>query len=803
VFNVAVFKEEKPMNVKVFVVVLLGLGLLMSVVTPVFADGIIIPPQPPPCLNGNCPPPIIPRPMSQLNIRYHNVDVQIDQQIAVTHVDQVFYNPNDWLVEGTYLFPLPLDAAVTNFTLWVDGKPVEGKVLDAQEARKTYEGIVRQLRDPALLEYVDHGAFQANIFPIPPKGERRIELKYSQTLEAENGLVKYTYPLNTEKFSKAPLESVRVSVKVKSAQPVRAVYSPSHAIAVERSNDRQFTATYEASQVLPDIDFALYYSIGESEAFHLLTYRNPSDALDPDGYFMLLLAPQPGERETVVSKDVLLVLDRSGSMDGEKFRQAQTAMQFILGHLNENDRFFLLNFSSGIEKYADELRPAGEAKEAAAWVDRLSAAGSTDINRALLEAAAVVDKERPTYLIFMTDGLPTEGEKNSQRILDNFTKAAPQNLRLFAFGVGYDVDTYLLDSLTQAHHGLSTYVKPGEKLDEILSGFYARISTPVLTNLSINFGGLPIYDLYPSPLPDLFEGSQVVLVGRYRKGGVFNVTLDGNINNKPKEFRYPEQKFIEESLVGDGVQSSLPRIWATRKIGYLLSKIRLSGPDKETIDQIIRLSIRYGIVTPYTSYLVTEPMPLGAANQDRLSEQVLSQMQSTAPAAPSGRAAVEKSAGEGALSQADAAPSAPQEQQTMVRFVGEWTFVLKDGVWMDTRYDPAKMNPSRIPFLSEVYFNLAQTRPDLAGVLALGQRVIIIVDGKALEIVDEGGIADPIQLSTRQAPTTGVKPSQQYPSQTPLSPVSQKQKELPQSSICPNAVMMLGFLMVIKLLLRF
>ena len=278
--------------------------------------------------------------------------------------------------------------------------------------------------------------------------------------------------------------------------------------------------SYEASQVIPDKDFTLFYSLGKSEAFHLLSYRDPGDPTDPDGYFMLLLAPAPQVSSKPMAKDVLLVLDHSGSMDGEKFRQVQSALRYILSHLNPEDQFYLEAFNSSIENYASSLRPVSEANQAIAWVDSLSAAGSTDINRALLEAAAVADKERPTYMIFMTDGLPTEGVTQIQEIINNFNKAAPKNLRMFPFGVGYDVDTYLLDSLSEAHHGLSTYVQPGSSLDEALSGFYARISTPVLTNLKLDFGNLAVHDLYPNPLPDLFEGSQVVVVGRYREGKV-------------------------------------------------------------------------------------------------------------------------------------------------------------------------------------------------------------------------------------------------------------------------------------------
>ncbi len=733
------------------------LAFALVCVNPAQADGIVIPVEPPPCDPHRPICPIIPvRPMAQLEIKYHRVSVEINQQVATTRVDQVFYNPNDWAIEGTYIFPLPLDAAVSEFNLWVDGKPVVGEVLDAEKARQTYRQIVNSLRDPALLEYAGRGALRASIFPIPPKGERRIELEYSQVLTVEEGLLRYTYPLNTEKFSSKPLESVAVSVTVQSAEPVRAVYSPTHPIDVIREGQNAFEASYEASDVLPDKDFSLYYSIGESEAFHLLSYRDPGDA-DEDGFFLLLLAPKPVIDDTPVAKDVLLVLDRSGSMEGEKFSQAQAALKYILEHLNPGDRFYLSAFSSGIQTYADDLSPAEDADQALEWVERLSAQGSTDINRALLEAAAVADGERLTFLIFLTDGLPTEGVLDSQDILDNFARSAADNLRLFTFGVGYDVDTLLLDSLAQEHHGLSTYVRPGEPLDEILSGFYARISTPVLTNLELDFGEISVYDLYPSPLPDLFAGSQIVVVGRYRGGGVADITLSGLVNDRRQRFSFENSRFVEDSGGSLDALSGLPRLWATRKVGYLLNQIRLNGPDKETIDQIVRLSIRYGIVTPYTSYLVSEPMPLGVESQRQLGQDAYEQALA-APTVVFGAGAVNKAAEQGALERADQAPSLPASGEQQVRAAGSRTFVLQDGIWTDTAFDPQAMTPLKVAFLSDDYFTLAGIRPDLAAALALGEQVILVVDGKAYQVVSADESVPPLQLPTQPAASTPPTP---------------------------------------------
>jgi Ca-activated chloride channel family protein len=768
-----IYQEENMKSKSVLYTTCLLVILISSLLIPTtaLADGIIIP-NPPVCDPVPCPTII---PMDQLVIRYHHVTVSIKDQLAVTHVDQVFYNPNDWTIEGTYIFPIPENAAVSGFTLWVDGKPVEGKVLDATQARQTYEQIVSSMRDPALLEYIGRGAVQAHIYPIAPQGERRIELEYTQVLPAEGGLVQYIYPLNTEKFSSSPIESVTISVDIQSNIPIRAIYSPSHEVSVSRESENHVVVGYEAANVLPNIDFGLYYSLGETEAFHLLTYRDPSDSSDPDGFFLIILAPRINTSDQVIPKDLLLVLDHSGSMEGEKFQQAQQAVGYILDNLNSADRFNIISFSTGIETFADKLQPASQALQARSWVGSLSAEGSTDVNRALLEAAAMVDPERPTYLIFLTDGLPTEGVTDSQSILANFSASAPDNLRLFAFGVGYDVDTILLDTLTQDHHGRSTYVQPGMKLDEILSSFYNSISAPVMTNLDLSIGGVSTYDLYPYPLPDLFAGSQVILLGRYRDGGKTDISLTGQVNGEKQTFIFPEQIFEDQSPA-NSFQASIPRLWATRKVGYLLNEIRLQGANQEIIDQIVRLSIRYGIVTPYTSYLVTDEVPLGAAEQQRLADETYGKMIANPTPAPSGQLAVQSAANAGALQGAASAPELEGKASATVRIIGSRTFVLSDGRWIDTAFDPDTTQTTQIVFLSPEYFTLVAAHPELADAFALGEQVVALSNGVAYEVIPGkttastvGSTPTPLipDIST-STPDTPTKPTQ-TPFQVPIS----------------------------------
>ncbi len=715
----------------ILVLSIVALSLVLPVL-PAHADGIIIPPP--------MPPDVLTDPQ-WLTIRYHHVDITIDNQIATTHVDQVFVNDGSQIAEGTYIFPLPKGAAVNDFVMWVDGEPIEARVLEQAEARRIYDDIVRAVRDPALLEYIGRDLVQANVFPIAPGDTRRIELEYTQVLEVDQGLVSYVYPLDTERFSAHPLEEVVITVDVTSNDDIAAIYSDTHDIAISRDGKRHFRAGYEAYDILPDTDFSLRYGLANDEInVNLLTYR--ASAAER-GFFALLIAP-PIEVDTarIIPRDIILVLDQSGSMDGEKWDQARKAAAYVLENLNPEDRFNLIAFSTGWRVYADAPQPPDEAARAIAWINDMEALGGTDINGALLEAMHYVG-ERPAVLIFLTDGLATEGDTiETGEILANLTAAAPPNLSIFAFGVGYDVDTMLLDSLVQAHSGVSTYVRPGARIDDAVRSLYAKIGAPVLSDVTLDFGDIIVEEFYPTaPLPDLFAGTQIILVGRYRDGGTTDLRLSGTVNGREAHFSYTDLTFPHNA----GGESFIPRLWATRRIGDLLNQIRLHGEDQELIDSVIQLSIRYGIITPYTSFLITEDDIFTEEGRDKAARDL-----STHEFDASGERAVDEAEAVQSLSQAPAAPTngggmggswadgdGAEGYETM-RIINAKTFVYRDGVWIDTTYDPERYTETeQIVFFGAAYFDLLAAIPELGDYFTLGERLIVIYDGTAYEVVPE------------------------------------------------------------------
>lgn len=731
-----------------FSLFLLLVSMLLALTSLPVAAQVVGPPLPPPI-----PPFFPPAPPRTVVVAEHTVDAVVDGPVANVTVRQVFRNDGAVTAEGVYVFPLPKNAAVSDFQMTIDGQTVEGELMTAAEARAIYERIVRDLRDPALLEYVGQGLFQASVFPIPPGETRTVEFTYAQTLDLADGLYRFNYPLPTRRYSAWPVEQVAVTVALANQPGLRTLYSPNYPLQIERSADDAATVRYTAGDVQPERDFDLYFGVDEQAiGLNLLSYKPAGE----DGYFVLLMAPQIDVAEdAVVARDLVVVVDVSGSMQGAKIEQAREALHYIVDHLNPEDRFNLISFSTGTRLWKSELQPVDAPNRSAAgkWVDRLQATGSTDINRALLEALAQLPAEdagRPAYVIFLTDGQPTQGETVVERIVDNAEANSPadRSVRLFTFGIGYDVNTDLLSTLSATLGGRDSYVRPNERVDEAVSSFYAQISTPVLGAVDVGFDGAStVSELYPFPLPDLFAGEQLVVTGRYDEGGPVEVSLAGEVNGADRLYIYPGQELVEA-----GGEPFVARLWATRKLGALLDEVRRSGPNDELIDAIVALSLQYGIVTPYTSYLVQEPSVLAASGSGgeapmpaQLDQQTLrysataaAEADAAAPAAGAG--AVELRLEHKALSEATVT-----RQEETLRYVAGRTFRLQDvsqdvdgnpvQLWVDVGYSE-DMDVTDVLFGSDDYFDLLESDPAMAEWLSLSPTVVVVTgEQEAVRVV--------------------------------------------------------------------
>lgn len=588
--------------------------VLAAGVIPGFSAGIIIiqdeqywMPHPTPHLppDGIRPPRPIPHPVwAPLEVDHVQTSITVKDQVAVTKVEEEFYNPNSRSLEGTFLFPVPKGAQINRFAMEINGRQVEAELMEANKAKGIYEDIVRKLKDPALLEYSGRDLFKVRIFPIEGNSKKRISLSYSQILKADSGLVSLVFPLNTEKFSAKPLRNVSVKVDLESKRPLKAIYSPSHKVEVKRDGPNRATIGYESAELKPDSDFQLFYTTETSDlGVSLLSYRPAGE----DGYFVLLGSPGVEKKNNkVMPKDVAFVLDTSGSMAGPKLEQAKKALLFCVENLNEQDRFEIIRFSTEVEPLFSTLVDAksGNREKARTFIKDLKPMGGTAIDDALKKALAIrpEKQDRPYMLIFLTDGRPTIGSTDENIILKGVKQENKSNTRIFCFGIGTDVNTHLLDQIAEETKAFSQYVLPEEDIEVKVSSFYTKIKEPVLSSPQITFpGNVRVTSVYPSPLPDLFKGEQIVISGRYSGEGDGAVQIEGLVGSEKKRFAY-DVKFPAQA----NDHEFIPRLWATRRVGYLLDEIRLHGENKELKDEVTDLARKYNIVTPYTAYLILE-----------------------------------------------------------------------------------------------------------------------------------------------------------------------------------------------------
>ena len=666
---------------------------------------------------------IIPEPGINMAVRYHHVTVTIQNQVAHTDIDQVFLNDTDMdSIEAIYVFPLPEGATFTNFTLYVDGEPMEAEVLDADSARNYYESIVRQHLDPALLEYIGTNSFRARIWPVRAHGERRLQISYDEILTYDNGLIRYLYPLNTEKFSAKPLESVRIEIDLSSLDPIKSIYSPSHTIITQKTDDYHAEITYHEENVTPDSDFLLYYTISPEEVgMNILTYRESEE----DGFYLLLAAPQVEvESSEVIDKRMIFVIDRSGSMSGEKIVQAREALKFCVHNLNDGDLFNIIDFDDQITSFKSSpvAVESNAISEALKYIETLNARGGTNINDALLTGLDNMQEDAySNMIIFLTDGQPTTGEIDVTRILANILAANDNNSRIFIFGVGYNVNTHLLDQLSEQNNGVSVYISPDEDIEIAISNFYQKISAPVLSDCQLDFVSIEVSDQFPNTVPDLFKGSQLVQLGKYLSTGQETVTLSGLVNGETHLFTCSGD-FTAEDLTYDFI----PRLWAIRKVGDLLNIIRLEGENDALIEEVIALAKRYGIITPYTSFLITgDVMP--EDNFWGIEDE-------------SGYVAFNNAVNIGNWRNAD---NTNVTSSIGVKYVANKTFFMRDSTWVDAQYDSTSAT-NMIEFGSADYFHLLQENPDLGDYFALGNNVQVSWNGTNYQVsTDSAGTTNP------------------------------------------------------------
>ena len=543
----------------------------------------------------------------------HKVSATIDEQVATTTVEQIFRNHTDRPLEATFLFPVPKGASVNKFSMWIDGKETTGELLDAKKANAIYTEIVRRTLDPGILEYMGTDLLKLRVFPVPPKGDQKVKLQFTSIAQKDGNAVEYVYPMRTDIQATRTLEAFSVTVNIKSAHSIQSVYSPTHAIALQRKSDREVVVEFEKNQGMLDKDFQLFYGSSKQEIGITPIFYRP--VTSDDGYFMMLISPQTESiKAQRVPRDVVLVLDKSGSMSDLKMAQAKKALKFCLNNLSEKDRFAMVSFATVVDSYRDDLSRAtpDQLEKAHKWVDDLRQSGGTAILPALNAALGfrTKDEGRSFNIVFFTDGVPTVDETNPDRIIKSVAAKNSTSTRIFTFGVGDDVNSSMLDQLAESTRAVSTYVRPLEDIEAKMSSLYTKISHPVMTNVRLSCSNVRLHGIYPVQIPDLFHGNQLVLIGRFSGRGPATIKLTGQVGSETREI--VEEVDFPSRTTDDKV--FVEHLWARRKVGYILDQIRANGEQKELVDEVVALAKKYGIATPYTSYLVVPdgPMPVAA-----------------------------------------------------------------------------------------------------------------------------------------------------------------------------------------------
>ncbi|MDP7114963.1 MAG: VWA domain-containing protein, partial [Myxococcota bacterium] len=536
-------------------------------------------------------------------------------------------------------------------------------------------------------------------------------------------------------------------------------YSPSHLVGVERVDDKTVVSYREAGAKL-DQDFQLYYTLtAEPVGMSVVDYRLGGE----DGYFLLMAAPGDPENIDDLPKDITFVIDTSGSMTGDKMAGVREALRYCLESLNPADRFTVVRFAEGAETLSPRpLEATPAAVEAGlAFVDGLEPLGGTNIYAAVDAALAYrAPAGRPHYVVMLTDGTPTVGVTSSEAITKlarSRTEGTDGQVRIFAFGLGYDVSTGLLDTLAAENRGTADYLQPGEDVEWVISSFFRRVSRPVVTDLQLDLGNAQAFDVYPAELPDLYSGTQLLVLGRYKGRGDQTIRLTGTANGQPVEFSTRAGFTGQEQDDAD----FLPRLWASRKVGFLLDEIRREGETPERIEEVQALGYRHGILTPYNSFLATEDMPVAdllPAEDPADALKVL--WRANADARASGgmdRAFADAFRGFGDDTGADAVHASlaidalqgasQRAWDAPSQAVGDRVFHFRGGVWIDEAFD-ADMDTLSVRSMSDGYFALLWDRDDLRRYAAMGESVVVVVgDDRAVFFTPGGDDLRPGKLS--------------------------------------------------------
>ncbi|MDB4877521.1 MAG: hypothetical protein JWM41_3967 [Gemmatimonadetes bacterium] len=675
------------------------------------------------------------------NIARTRSDVRVELAAGVLRyeVEERFVNHGSTVGEADYIFPLPNHSAFQDLKLSINGELVSGETMNAGDARRIYEQIVRSQLDPALVEWMGHGLLRARIFPLNPGEEKQIVVRFQTVAPREGDALRVDYfraasngPSNVRDGG-----SSSFVLSYKPAAELGTPYSPTHALDLsERDGRRVATVRGDAR----DVTLLVPVRRPSAAAITMLPYAPGNE----DGFALVTITAPPAARNETTPRDITLVLDVSGSMQGRKMEQARAAGRQLLGTLRPTDRFRLIDFSSDVRTFKDDFAPATpeNVREASRYLDALEAQGGTNIEAALREAVRpAVSAGRLPLVLFVTDGEPTVGDQRPDHLTaiagDASDRTGPRR-RIFTFGLGSDVNVTLLEQLAIEGRGTSQFVRPDESVERMVGVVANRLVDPVLTDVRVRVeGDVRLSKALPAQPADIFADRDLVVLARYSGHGSARVIVDGTRGGASVQWtstvEFPERA-RENPFVA--------RLWASQRVGFLSAERGKAGASSELDEEIRMLGERYGIPTELTSYLVTEPrfavnrgVAGGIARMSMTAADSRQARFEQAKTASAQRLASSVSMLD-SMSASLTAAAAPAGAVSTRRVDGR-TFELRNGTWIDTRYH-AGMQTITIEPYSKAYFDVLAQLPELRAVFALGAKVTVVGRDRAIAIADDG-----------------------------------------------------------------
>ena len=698
------------------------------------------------------------------------LDVNILEQAAITVMEIELQNPTSARIEAELLVPVPEGASIKGFTFDGAAKEPTAELLPHDKALSTYKSIVASMRDPAMLEFAGCNLVRSSVFPVEPRGKQKIRLTYEHLLPIDGNRVDYILPRTESLEYKVPWTA---TVKIQAKRPIATVYSSSHRYEMTRVNDTTCTLKIDKGAMNEPGPLQLSY-LEEGEqgvTSSLFAYPDPKSG---GGYF-LLLAGVPAKARTddgkALQRELTLVIDRSGSMSGQKIGQVKAAALQIVEGLEDGECFNIIDYSDSVASMSSKpvAKDKATMKEAREYIRKIEASGGTNLHDAVLEALSPKPKEGLLPIVlFLTDGLPTVGVKDERRIREDATAANKFHRRIFTFGVGYDVNAPLLTNLAQTTRATGTFVLPNEDVEAKVSQVFRRLKGPVLDSPKlavVDKTGEPVShprvsDLMPGALPDLFEGDQLVVLGKYKDEQPIRFRLSGQFNGGTRDFTYSFN--LDKATTRNNF---VPRLWASRKIAMLIEEIRQNGADiasnpalahaspptdpklKELVDEIVRLSLEFGILTEYTAFLAREGTDLG--RMEDLSKNTTYNLQQRAQMTRTGIGAVNQSVNNDLQVRQDARngrnayfdENMKQQEIRSVQQVNDRAMFRQKDMWVDSQSinnNGAKVDQT-VQLGTPEYDTLLTrlVRENRNGSIAVGQEVLINVDGKNVLVKNE------------------------------------------------------------------